>query len=83
MFMSLPFLRSSPLRKVAMFWDWISLFQNYYAGTSHPPDVYHDGLEYIERDEGQQALFKVALNNLNDWYMSSKTYKFLGTPRQS
>ena len=62
--------------KVAVFWDWMSCYQNYFPNTSSPPDSYEHltDADKIMRTKKQDLCFKNALKSMNDWYVSKRTY---------
>lgn len=55
-------------KRVAVFWDWASVFQNYYKGTANPRIEYPEDEERVTRNEDQERAFKNALGKINsEW----------------
>ena len=71
-------------KRVAVFWDWASIHQDFYAGTTALLSLrqkvdYPEGLQKTRRTDQERELFKEALATINDWYCNSKTTVLLQT----
>ena len=64
-------------KDVAVFWDWCSIHQEYYAGTDKPPVEYPEGLSKVTRTDAQGDAFRGALRDINAWYSSSGIVKLV------
>ena len=72
-------LNSKDFEVVAVFWDWASCYQNYFPNTGSPPQDYAEGLLKIFRTAEQNALFVLALTNINGWYTNPHTQVLMQT----
>ena len=72
-------MRLHKLADVSVFWDWASCFQNYYKGTSAPPEEYAEGMERVKRTADEEEKFKGALTSINDWYTDVHTQVLMQT----
>ena len=62
-------------KKLAIFWDWCSLHQAYYAPSSDPPVDYfaESSPEISDRTPEQKKWFESALANSSEWFVNHKT----------
>ena len=66
-------------KRVAVFWDWSSMFQRYYPGTNRPPNEYPEDSQIVERSKEEEIKFKASLAHVHEFFCNKQTVVLLQT----